>query len=59
MVLDKRNLILYYSDSLRKSVRSYSLPDKKDRVVFANLQNPTDIRYIPREKYVIFVIMFS
>jgi hypothetical protein len=55
MVLDRRNSILYYSDTLRKSIRSYSLPDKKDRVVFANLQNPTDIRYIPREKFVVFL----
>ena len=52
VVLDRKNKVLYYLDTPSKTLRSFSLPDKKDRVVFANLQDPKQFRYIPRTKSV-------
>ena len=51
--MDRRNNILYYIDSERESVRAYYIgQDTTDGVAFANLRNPTDIRFVPREKLV-------
>ena len=50
LVFDKRNRVLYFTDTLNRQLESYDLKTMKRNVIYRNLDNPKNLRIATSDK---------
>lgn len=50
LVFDKRNRVLYFTDTLNGQLESYDLKTMERNVIYRNLDNPKNLRIATSDK---------